>query len=63
MRTDMPMFLTVDQVARILGVRAQTVRQMLASGRIAGVRVGGGAARRGRWRVPRTVIEKMLHVD
>lgn len=60
---EMPIFLTVDQVAEILRLRPQTVRHMLSAGQIAGVRVGGGKARLGRWRIPRKVIERMLQIN
>ncbi len=59
----LPIFLTVDQVASILRIRSQTVRDLLKAGRLPGVRVGGGSEREGRWRIPRAVIEEMLHVD
>lgn len=58
----LPLMLTVDQVSAILRLRPQTIREQLKSGQIPGVRVGGGKERGGRWRIPRTVIEKMLSV-
>jgi excisionase family DNA binding protein len=46
-----PKFYTVDETAEILKVAPETVRRLLRSGRLRGVKVGRS------WRIPERAIE------
>jgi len=51
-----PRFLTVDQVAEELAVGLPTVRQLLKSGELRGLQIGG----RGMWRVAAKDLEDYI---
>ena len=53
--------LTVEEVARLLGVTKPTVRDWLRDGKIRGVKVGIDTARRYRWRIPRSEVERLIN--
>ena len=57
---DLPPLLTVDQFAQLVQLRPIKIRAVLAQGKIPGGRLGGGPERPGRWRIPRSVIERFL---
>jgi len=57
MRDNIPSVLTVSEVATILRVTPQTVRNMLRSGQLQGVRVGG------MWRVYEDSALTLLQED
>lgn len=51
-----PRFLTIEQVAEELAVGAPTIRQLLKSGELRGLQIGG----RGMWRVAPKDIEDYI---
>lgn len=51
-------FLSVEEVAQLLGFTRRTVQRWLADGRLEGFRVPG---MRTHWRIPRSAIERVKH--
>lgn len=48
-----PSYVTVADIAAVLGVSERTVRRLIGRGELAGTRVGG------QWRVPRAVYDQL----
>lgn len=56
MRESVPRFLTIEQVAEELNVRAPLVRALIKSGELRALQVGG----RGMWRIGRKDLEDYI---
>lgn len=57
---DLPAFLSVDEVARMLRVTPQTVRNMIADGKLQALQTG---AKRGIFRIPSSELGKLGLTD
>jgi len=54
----LPVYLTVGQVARHLGVSEELVRQWLREGTLRGIKTG--SSQRHHWRIPRTELQRVI---
>ena len=53
-------YVTVEELAALLGVTEETVRRWLRSGALHGIRL---PTRRAGWRIPRSEVRRLLELD